>query len=161
VRVIPSSTWRSQPWKNGGGVTHEILRAPDRDDFDLRISLAEVAAPGPFSRFPGYRRWSFLVGSAPIVLTERGGVRTELVTPGDHVELPGDIDLDAALPAGPTHLLNILARTGDAVVVGHGPVAHPVRFAFTLAPSPQLPRWSAVIFDPPAPLPDHAAIWLA
>ena len=29
VRILTPSEFRSQPWKNGGGVTHEIVRWPD------------------------------------------------------------------------------------------------------------------------------------
>jgi hypothetical protein len=126
---IERAAWRTQPWKNGGGVTHELWRSPDREDYDVRASLAEVAASGPFSVFPGYRRWTFLVGPAPITLTAETMI--ELVAPGDHVELPGATALTATLRAGPTRLLNVLARV--PIVCGHGPTAHPVRFVFDLA----------------------------
>ncbi len=50
--LITPAEWRSQPWKNGLGVTHEVWR--DRDDYDVRVSVAEDVTPAPFSRFPGY-----------------------------------------------------------------------------------------------------------
>ena len=126
---LERAAWRTQPWKNGGGTTHEIWRAPDADAYDVRVSLAEVTGSGPFSVFPGYRRWTFLVGPAPITLV--GELPIELVAIGDHVELPGDAALTATLRGGPTQLLNVLARV--PIVVGHGPTAHPVRFVFDLA----------------------------
>ncbi|WP_206245337.1 HutD/Ves family protein [Novosphingobium terrae] len=48
-----------QPWKNGGGITSDVLVHPpgaDMESFDWRISLAEVGQQGPFSAFPGVDR---------------------------------------------------------------------------------------------------------
>lgn len=136
MSVIEREQWRRQPWKNGKGVTFEILREPDRDDYDLRISLAEDPEPATFSTFPGYVRWSFLSGPAPIILAQRGGPTVELLALGDHVRTPGEVVISSSLPAGPTMLFNVLARTSlvdaSAIVVGYGPVAHPVRFTFAL-----------------------------
>lgn len=133
---ITREHWRRQPWKNGKGVTFEVLREPDVDDYDLRISLAEDPEPATFSTFPGYVRWSFLAGTAPIVLAQRGGTIVELLAMGDHVRAPGEVVMTSSLPAGPTMLFNVLARTSlvdaGAIVVGYGPVAHPVRFTFAL-----------------------------
>ena len=41
------------PWRNGGGVTRELLAWPSPGDWALRISVAEVERDGPFSRYPG------------------------------------------------------------------------------------------------------------
>ncbi len=149
--TIPRASWRTQPWNNGGGITHEIWRTPDRDEPDLRVSLADVAASGPFSLFPGYRRWTFLVGPAPITLTGESPI--ELLVPGDHVELPGDVALTATLRAGATQLLNVLARV--PIVVGFGPIAHRVRFVFDLASQ------TAMLDDPPRVRSTAGCVWIA
>ena len=47
------------PWKNGGGVTREIVRRPlgaNMESFDWRVSIAEDSVNGEFSRFPGVDR---------------------------------------------------------------------------------------------------------
>ena len=167
-RILVPAEFRSQPWKNGGGVTCEILRWPDPgtnrggydDGYEVRISIADDRTPGPFSRFPGYRRWSFLVGAAPIVLDAAGTVH-ELVTLGDHIEVDGDVAISCALPAGPTRLLNILVRDGVGATVGRGPCTLPIRFAFALAALPWLAAGHAAVFDPPeiASL-TRDAVWL-
>jgi environmental stress-induced protein Ves len=162
-RIVTPAEFRSQPWKNGGGVTHEIVRWPDTsgpDDYDIRISIADDRAPGPFSRFPGYRRWSFLAGGAPIMLDVAGTVH-ELVARGDHIEVGGDVAIACALPGGPTRLLNILVRDGVDAVVGHGPCPRPIRFAFALEAMAWLPEGCAAVFEPPelAALTRHA-VWL-
>ncbi|EGD04024.1 hypothetical protein B1M_13530, partial [Burkholderia sp. TJI49] len=46
----------ASPWKNGGGVTREIAAFPPGaalDAFAWRVSVADVGAAGPFSRFDG------------------------------------------------------------------------------------------------------------
>lgn len=163
-RILSPAEFRSQPWRNGGGVTHEIVRWPDGDgDYDVRISIADDRTPGPFSRFAGYRRWSFLAGPAPIVLDVAGTVH-ELVARGDHIEVAGDTAIACELPAGPTQLLNILVRDGLAVQVGHGPSPLEVRFVYALTALPWLREGHAAVFDPPeralATPGAHDAVWL-
>jgi len=172
-RILTPAEFRSQPWKNGGGVTHEIVRWPDPaaggvatggdragDVYEIRISIADDRTPGPFSRFPGYRRWSFLAAAAPIVLDVAGTVH-ELVALGDHVEVGGDVAITCALPAGPTRLFNILVRDGVEASVGRGPCPLPIRFAFALAALPWLPAGHAAVFEPPAAATLTAgAVWL-
>ena len=53
ARVVRSDDVAPQPWANGGGTTRELLVA---DDGSWRISLADVAATGPFSTYAGRRR---------------------------------------------------------------------------------------------------------
>lgn len=47
------------PWKNGGGMTRELVCQPpdaDMDSFDWRVSIAHIASDGPFSSFSGVDR---------------------------------------------------------------------------------------------------------
>ena len=160
MRIICPADYRPQPWKNGGGVTHEIVRWPDEERYDVRISIADDRVAGPFSRFPGYRRWSFLAGVAPIVL-EVAGVRHELAVVGDVIEVDGDAPIDCALPAGPTRLLNILVREGVEAQVGVGACPLPIRFAFALEALPWLAEGHAAVFDPPeAAALSPTAVWV-
>ncbi len=53
-----ASTATPVPWKNGGGVTRELLRLPagSGDDWTLRISVADIAADGlVLAASPGIR----------------------------------------------------------------------------------------------------------
>lgn len=59
LRHLPATGYDTQPWKNGQGVTDEVLLLPEgasRDGFDLRISRASISAQGLFSAFPGADR---------------------------------------------------------------------------------------------------------
>ncbi|TWG84209.1 hypothetical protein L602_002800000080 [Cupriavidus gilardii J11] len=103
-------------WKNGGGTTREIAVWPPSagmDDFDWRISVADIAADGPFSAFPGVDR--------QIVLLEGTGVRLRardasfdhrLDTVGAPFAFAGDVAVDATLLDGPTRDFNVMTRRG-------------------------------------------------
>ena len=56
IRVIRSVDYVETPWKNGGGVTHEIARSDTDGEVEWRISLATIDRDGPFSDFAGYDR---------------------------------------------------------------------------------------------------------
>lgn len=59
MRKVTLDAAPAMPWKNGGGVTRELAIAPagaGLDDFDWRISCAQVASGGAFSPFPGVDR---------------------------------------------------------------------------------------------------------
>lgn len=148
VQLLHPSGYHSQPWKNGGGVTHEIVRWPSQGPYDVRISLADDRVAGPFSLFPGYRRWSYLAGDAPIQIVV-AGVPTLLSRPGELLEVDGEVELSCLLPSGPTRLLNFLIRSDLPLRPGLGPTDVPIRFAFALRDLPWLPRDSSALFDPP------------
>ena len=107
--VILPSSWRTQPWKNGRGVTREVLRLPDVDDYEVRISVADVVESGPFSTFPGYRRWTLLLEGGPIYL---GRASTD-----ELLALDGDHEVEARVDA-PGRLLNVIAKPHVQVGVG-------------------------------------------
>lgn len=158
IRTIAPTEWRSQPWKNGLGITHEVWRSPDRADYDVRVSVADDTAPAPFSKFPGYHRWSILLEPAPIALVIDGLPHT-LARVGDVVDHDGEAEVQStALPAGATKLLNVLARPGHRV--GIGVPSGPVRFAFAIADSPVLPRWHARVCETGAPI-AAPVLWIA
>ncbi|MGY4531512.1 environmental stress-induced protein Ves [Pseudomonas sp. TE3786] len=56
-QLLRAADYPRMPWKNGGGSTLEILRDGDGlEAFVWRLSIADVAQPGPFSAFNGYQR---------------------------------------------------------------------------------------------------------
>ena len=46
--VVRAADQRRMRWKNGAGWTSQILRAPDVDDWDWRLSIAEIEVGAPF-----------------------------------------------------------------------------------------------------------------
>ena len=77
MRHLRSSDYRIMPWKNGGGSTTEIAICPEGSgipggQFRWRVSIADVVADGPFSRFSGYDRHIMVVEGAGMTLNTRG-----------------------------------------------------------------------------------------
>jgi environmental stress-induced protein Ves len=102
------------PWKNGGGVTRTIAVSPPGaglDNFDWRISIAEVASSGDFSRFPGVDRTILLLDGAGMVLESDGRV-FPLTTPFDPHTFSGDDLVDSRLIDGATRDFNVMTRRG-------------------------------------------------
>lgn len=103
----------ASPWKNGGGVTREIAVEPagvGMDDFDWRISMAEVHEAGPFSTFPGVDR-NLSVIDGRLGLTFEDGVR-ELDAESAPLAFPGDHACHGEPVGGPVHDLNVMVRRG-------------------------------------------------
>ena len=59
-------------WRNGGGITRELLAWPDPVAWRWRASVAEVAQSGPFSSFAGVQRWFAVLEGDGVCLTIDG-----------------------------------------------------------------------------------------
>lgn len=62
---------RATHWRNGGGMTRELAAWPTEGAWRWRMSVAEVSASGPFSRFDGITRWFAVLKGAGVALTVR------------------------------------------------------------------------------------------
>jgi len=113
IHIIRRAEFISIPWKNGAGVTHEALRMPPRGDpFLWRVSVAEVAASGPFSDFTGYHRVMVLLRGDGVRLNCADGSAPVLRETGDLVEFDGAMETHCELLGGACTDLNfMLART--------------------------------------------------
>ncbi len=97
------------PWRNGGGVTRELLAWPDAGDWRVRMSVAQVAQDGPFSRFPGVQRWFAVLDGAGVRL--RLDATTHALTRDSRpFEFDGGAATDCELIAGPTQDFNLMLR---------------------------------------------------
>ena len=112
MRLVPRDSLVAVPWKNGGGVTRQIACFPADSDiahFDWRISTAEVAQDGPFSRFDGIDRRLYILDGAGLELRFGSGGTSRLL-PGAHLDFPGEAEVQGALIDGPVTDLNIMVR---------------------------------------------------
>jgi environmental stress-induced protein Ves len=99
MKIIQPTDFTTMPWKNGGGLTHEIIKRERQGKLLWRLSMAEVTSDGPFSVFPGLSR----------ILTVIAGERLSLVGPHEMLQ---------ALPLQPVSFSGDLAiasqrRGGD------------------------------------------------
>jgi environmental stress-induced protein Ves len=112
MNILRESNYASVPWKNGGGVTREILRSPaEGAEFDWRLSLATIAAAGPFSAFAGYHRTLVLVGGAGVELNFAQHGTSRLSVPGQSVEFDGAWQTNCTLLDGPSTDLNLIVAS--------------------------------------------------
>jgi len=117
MRLLRAADRFAVPWKNGGGVTRDVIISPagaTLGDFDWRISIAEIAAGGPFSRFPGIdRKLAVLAGR--VTLTVEGRAAITLDPESDVIDFPGEAAVNAELFGGPSMDLNVMTRRGRFV----------------------------------------------
>ncbi|MDN7905507.1 HutD family protein [Burkholderia diffusa] len=115
--MIRAADLVASPWKNGGGVTREIGAFPPGaalDAFAWRVSVADVGAAGPFSRFDGIDRTLVLLSGAGMTLAEAGGARHVLDAPLARADFAGETAIDATLHDGATRDFNLMTRRSAA-----------------------------------------------
>ena len=144
--------YKRMPWKNGGGMTTELLAKspPDGNGFLWRISIADVAMSGPFSDFSGYRRTimllegnGFILKCADLAGNPKGGKRLDRAY--EPYIFDGAWKTDCSLIDGPIKDFNLMVapdrvtgglevhalRSGDAltITVPRTAVAHVLKGA--------------------------------
>ncbi len=115
VQLLRAADRTPQPWRNGGGVTTEMACEPagaDFESFGWRVSTAEVAAAGPFSRFASVdRRLSVLDGRLSLSFDDAAAV---MLTPHDDAfAFAGDVSCHGTPLDGPVRDLNVMVRRGQ------------------------------------------------
>ena len=99
------------PWKNGGGVTRELLKVPHPSDparFLARLSIATVASSGPFSVFPGVDRILTLLEGEGMALSFGNGPEVVLDRPLRPFPFPGEAEIQCRLLGGPVRDFNLM-----------------------------------------------------
>ena len=128
-RVIAANEYRRERWKNGAGWTREIVRVPDREDWDWRLSIAEIEQDAPFSLFPGIDRELVLLRGNGLRLSFEDGDVCELQPPHDRLRFEGERKLTGELLDGPTHDFNLMWRRDRmAAELLHRPLVGPMLF---------------------------------
>ncbi|MGH7621957.1 MAG: HutD/Ves family protein [Gemmatimonadaceae bacterium] len=104
------------PWKNGGGLTREIVcrpRGADLNTFDWRVSIADLTANGAFSTFSGVDRVIMLLdGAVYNMQTGDGRVDHRLAQPLEPFTFCGHDEITASLIHGASSDFNVMARRG-------------------------------------------------
>ncbi len=115
MRILHAADYPTQAWKNGGGLTREILKVPaDAADFDWRLSLATIEAPGPFSNFAGYDRTLVLVEGAGVHLDFGARGSRVLRAPGELARFDGAWPTSCTLISGRSTDLNLMVARARA-----------------------------------------------
>ena len=115
MEIIRYAELRSEPWRNGGGVTRELASHPQAASaqdgaWDWRVSIAELTKAGDFSPFPGMERVLTVIEGELLLLTVDGEEHPlEKYRP---FRFSGEAAAHGALPTGDIRDLNVITRNG-------------------------------------------------
>ena len=130
IFLLAPTDYRVMPWKNGGGTTREILAHPsDTENFDWRLSIADIRADGPFSPFPGYARTIMLLNGDGMRLQIDNAPAVTVHEKFRPVDFDGGSETYCTLAGGPIRDFNIMSAKARAThtcnVIEHFPFAPP------------------------------------
>jgi environmental stress-induced protein Ves len=113
MRHLRPEDYRVMPWKNGGGSTTEIAVYPEGSgisgsSFIWRVSIAEVATDGPFSRFPGIDRHIMTIAGHGMMLVTASHGAIDLSHCFAAREFSGDWEVRGRLIDGPVRDFNLM-----------------------------------------------------
>ena len=114
LQFFDLATVPATPWKNGGGSTRELACWPlgaGMDAFGWRVSVATIAAPGPFSAFAGVDRQIMLLGGDGVHLRGNGWQHT-LGERWQPFAFSGDEPVDCAMLGSASTDFNLMLRRG-------------------------------------------------
>ena len=113
LQLISPNQWQTQAWKNGGGITHQLARSDDSLGMRWRVSIAEVASDGPFSRFEQTDRIIMLLQGEGFCL--HGAAEQAVVLDKDLVPFAfaGETTIECTLINGPVRDFNLMTRRAD------------------------------------------------
>lgn len=125
--IVRNAALVAVPWANGGGVTRIIADRPE-----WRLSLATIAAMGPFSLFPGVVRHFALVAGHVLLRRADGSVLARLDAQSPPLTFAGEAPVHADPGEAPALALNLMmpaaaprlrlerwqaGRVGDALAI--------------------------------------------
>ena len=105
-----------RPWRNGGGVTRDIVQFPAEagdETFVWRASVATIGAAGPFSAWPGLDRTLMLL-SGQLVIAIDGAAERCLGRGDAAIAFAGEAAVAARPIGGECTVFNIMVRRGRA-----------------------------------------------
>jgi environmental stress-induced protein Ves len=104
-----------QRWRNGGGWTRELLAWPSANAWRVRVSVADIESDGPFSAFPGVRRFFAVLEGAGVELTvDASPIRVMRADPA--VQFDGAATTTCRMLDGATRDLNLMVRGPGGVM---------------------------------------------
>lgn len=113
LQLISPNQWQTQAWKNGGGITHQLARFDDNAGMRWRVSIAEVASDGPFSRFEQTDRIIMLLEGKGFCLhgaEDKPVVLEKALVP---FAFAGETAIECTLINGPVRDFNLMTRRYD------------------------------------------------
>lgn len=108
LHLVDLKACPAQPWRNGGGLTRELLVWPSIAAWQIRVSAARIDRDGSFSSFAGLQRWFSVLHGQGVRLELPQGVVT-LTSADEPLAFDGEAAPMCRLIEGPTEDLNLMA----------------------------------------------------
>jgi len=97
-------------WKNGFGVTRELVRFPQESiQYRIRLSRAQVDTASPFSEFSGYDRFIAVVKGNGFIM-DLPDRKCTVVHPYELFQFPGEATVECTLVDGPVEDFNVFIQ---------------------------------------------------
>ena len=111
LSVIRPEQFKTTLWKNCKGQTTELAINPggQLDDFEWRISIADMSENGRFSKFNGYRRHLLLLSGVGLALSHDTGADV-LLKPMEVTSFDGANQTTGELINGPVKNFNVMTK---------------------------------------------------
>ncbi len=109
MHIVSADDLKVMPWKNGSGITREVMLCGDPLHFDWRVSIATVDQSSIFSPFPGIDRTIAVLQGAGLCLNIDGDV-VDLVQADKPLSFAGEAMVHADCIDGETSDLNVMTR---------------------------------------------------
>lgn len=113
LQLISPKQWQTQAWKNGGGITHQLARSDDDIGMRWRVSIAEVASDGAFSRFEQIDRIIILLQGKGFCLHGAEDQPVVLDKALEPFAFAGETAISCTLIDGPVRDFNLMTRRSD------------------------------------------------
>jgi environmental stress-induced protein Ves len=156
-QLIEAKHTTTQPWRNGGGQTRELLVWPNAANWQLRISRADITQDGPFSAFPGIQRWFAVLEGAGVVLHMPRAPCT--LHGGDApLSFDGGSALGCTLIDGPTQDLNLMVQHGKGNMLSVQSTSWTADFEMRGIYTVHAGQWSDGVQS--LELPAHSLLWM-
>ena len=111
---ISANQYKDIPWKNGGGITKELLIEPAgalvAESFTWRISMATVDRSGPFSCFPGIDRTLIILEGSGMELDHGFHGKSLLSESLKPLVFPGEWETYGRLIDGQCRDFNVMSK---------------------------------------------------
>lgn len=105
-QVVRAIDLVAAPWKNGGGLTREVLTRKEGDRLIWRLSIADVDKDGPFSTFSGFVRiLTVIEGSGMDLISPDGILHARPLRP---LTFAGDLPVNGRLRGGAVRNFNLI-----------------------------------------------------
>jgi len=112
IKIIPPEQFKTTLWKNGKGKTTELAISDEGtlEDFDWRLSMANVVEDGTFSYFTGYLRNLILIDGNGIDLQHDQSKTDRLDSLLSFATFDGGCNTVATLTSGPIIDINVITK---------------------------------------------------